>query len=324
MIHRQSLSLLIPAYNAAWCLPRLLKSAFEQTVPFDEIWVYDDCSTDDTAAVAEAHGARVLRADVNKGCSAGKNALAQHVKTDWVHFHDADDELLPNFVELARKWIDRGDRDVVLFAYEYRDNSSGALLDINRFDDEQLRNDPKRYAIIRQINPFCGLYRREPMLSAGGYDTDPLVLYNEDVAFHIRLAFAGLSFAAEDDTSIVNYRVGGSMSAANQAKCAVAQYHVMRKTLLLSKADLYVKCISSSLWDIAGRLAAQNELHVARECVALARRYSLPPPTSGKFYFRLLARFMPELAIVVREMAIRRFKPHLRTYLSDQVTQTKI
>ncbi|MFM7345025.1 MAG: glycosyltransferase, partial [Tagaea sp.] len=46
----------IPAYNAAKYLPRLLASAKAQTEPFDEICVYDDCSTDETGTVAAALG----------------------------------------------------------------------------------------------------------------------------------------------------------------------------------------------------------------------------------------------------------------------------
>src|SRR5690349_18353005 len=105
MTTRPSLALLIPAYNAEPYLPRLLDSAAWQSEPFDEIWVYDDCSTDNTVALAEQYGARVLRGDVNRGCSHGKNQLAAATACDWIHFHDADDELMPNFVERARAWM---------------------------------------------------------------------------------------------------------------------------------------------------------------------------------------------------------------------------
>src|SRR5690242_6343139 len=108
MISRPRLALLIPAYNAAQYLPRLLDSAARQTQSFDEIWVYDDCSTDNTAVVAERHGARVVRGDSNRGCSHGKNRLATETKCEWIHFHDADDELLPNFVVRARTWMTEG------------------------------------------------------------------------------------------------------------------------------------------------------------------------------------------------------------------------
>ncbi len=311
-IRRPSLSLLIPAYNAAWCLPRLLASAHKQTCPFDEIWVYDDCSTDDTAAVAERYGAKVLRGTVNVGCSVGKNVLARHVKTDWVHFHDADDELLPNFVELAHKWIEKDEVDVVLFAYEYRDNETGELLAINRFDDTELRADPRRYAIVRQINPFCGLYRRARIVASGGYDEDPQVLYNEDVAFHIRIAFAGLTFAAEGEVSIINYRVRKSMSAANGARCVLAQFEVMRKCLNISGSSIYHKEIGQSLWNIAAQTAVYDKWDTVKASAELAAKLAPPSPTSGRAWFRIVAQASPYMAIKLREFGIRMLKPHLR------------
>src|ERR1051326_8043102 len=125
MTARPTLAMLIPAYNAAGYLPRLLDSAMRQTQPFDEIWVYDDCSNDGTAAVAERYGARGVRGDINCGCSHGKNRLAAETSCDWIHFHDADDELMPNFVECARTWMSDGRFDVVLFAYEERSSRTG-------------------------------------------------------------------------------------------------------------------------------------------------------------------------------------------------------
>ncbi len=309
---RPTLSLLIPAYNAERFLPRLLASAHAQTEPFDEIWVYDDCSSDATAAVAESFGAKVLRGDVNVGCSAGKQALALHVETDWMHFHDADDELLPNFTAAARKWIERDDRDVVLFSYEYRDEATGELIAVSSFDDEALRKDPRHYSIMQQINPFCGLYRRKPLLGAGGYQLDPTTLYNEDVAFHIRLAFAGLRFAADPETSIINWRTSGSMSSANKAKCAIAHMHVMNSAWSRPDAAPYRDAIGQKLWKNAGILASFGEWIAARECVSLAASLTTPTSDAGKTWFRQVASFSPYAAIILRETAIRLLKPQLR------------
>src|SRR5690349_18185438 len=100
-----TLSLCIPAYNAANYLPRLLTSARNQDIPFDEILVYNDCSTDDTENVAQKYGAKVINGDINRGCSHGKNRLAEISTCDWIHFHDADDDLLPQFTTLAHKWM---------------------------------------------------------------------------------------------------------------------------------------------------------------------------------------------------------------------------
>src|SRR5579872_6801278 len=150
MTARPRLAMLVPAYNAAEYLLRLLDSAARQTEPFDEIWVYDDCSTDDTAAIAERYGARVVRGDINRGCSQGKNRLAAETSCDWIHFHDADDELLPNFVERARVWMAEGRFDVVLFGYEERDDRTGKVTGYGRFDPAAVKADIRSYAIRHQ------------------------------------------------------------------------------------------------------------------------------------------------------------------------------
>ena len=58
---------LIPAYREA----RHIADVVRATLPHvDEVWVVDDGSPDDTAAVAEAAGAKLIRHEVNKGKGA--------------------------------------------------------------------------------------------------------------------------------------------------------------------------------------------------------------------------------------------------------------
>jgi glycosyltransferase involved in cell wall biosynthesis len=304
--------MLIPAFNAASHLPRLLESAARQTEPFDEIWVYDDCSTDNTAEIAEQFGARVVRGDVNRGCSHGKNVLAAQTEAKWIHFHDADDELKPNFVALARRWAMEFRFDVVLFAFEVCDGATGAHLSDQVFDHSELGRDPRSYAIRQQINAICGLYRRDRFLFAGGYEGDPEVLYNEDVAMHIRLAFAGLSFAAESEVSIINHRWHDSMSSANRLRCFEAQYHVMRRTAMRDSGNRYAAEISRRLWQIAECLAAELDWQTADKAVLLATELSGLDALPEGSVFKLLNLVSPRVAIRVREWIIRAAKPQLR------------
>ena len=309
---RPTLALLIPAYNAAAYLPRLLDSAARQTRPFDEIWVYDDCSTDDTAEVAKRLGANVVRGEVNRGCSHGKNVLAAATSSKWLHFHDADDELLPNFSANALRWMVSAKHDVVLFPYEEKEGETGRHLEYRSFDPEEVAQDPRSYAIRVQINPFCGLYRREAFIRAGGYDEDPAVLYNEDVAMHIRLAFEGLSFAADAEVALINHRYQNSMSGTNRLKCLRAQYNVMRKTAERTAAQQYRIEISSRLWEIAAGLASQLDWSTADNSALLAVRLAgLSKLPQGRL-FRNLCRFSPRMALRIREYLIRLFKPELR------------
>jgi glycosyltransferase involved in cell wall biosynthesis len=307
-----TLALCIPAYNAAAYLPRLLSSAANQLIPFDEILVYNDCSTDNTSTVAKQYGAHVIQGDVNRGCSHGKNILAQNTCCDWIHFHDADDELLPNFTTLAHRWMQNTQcPDVILFDYEYRDHESKDLLSIRHFDRTEIKRDIIAYTINEQINPFCGLYRNLSFLRVGGYDTDPLVLYNEDKAFHIRLAINGLTFSSENEISIINYRIKTSMSASNVLKCALANYHVLEKTAA-THGDTYPLEISRQLWNCIATLASCLDWAYVQKAVQLSKKLGYKFSPTGNTGFKTLTMLNPYLAVWLREKMIRLFKPHLR------------
>jgi glycosyltransferase involved in cell wall biosynthesis len=305
-----TIALCIPAYNAACHLPRLLESAHQQSIPFDEIWVYDDASLDNTSDVAHRYGARVVQGITNVGCSAGKNELLRNSRAEWIHFHDADDLLLPQFTHLAHKWI-RGDScpDVVLFDYEYRDNDSFDLISKSDFNPLELELDPLRYAILHQINPFCGLYRRDKLLSVGGYDIDSKILYNEDVAFHCKLARHGFTFSAEKKVSIINFRMSSSMSSSNRARCLQAQVEVMLR-LAAAVGSLYPNEIKYKLWHAAQGLAA---LDAWRDVdVALSTANSLThviPPRQSLVFKVLVFLFGSKTSFRLREYGIRLFKP---------------
>ncbi|NII81330.1 MULTISPECIES: glycosyltransferase family 2 protein [unclassified Pedobacter] len=306
-----TIALCIPAYNAEKFLPRLLDSAMKQIIPFDEILVYDDCSTDSTAKIAEFYKAITVTGDKNIGCSKGKNIIANISKSDWIHFHDADDELLPNFTTLAHKWINnQQNSEVILFNYEYRDNQTADLIDIRKFDAEALKDDPIKYAISEQINPFCGLYNKEKFLAVGGYDTDQKVLYNEDCAMHIKLAIAGFKFSVESEISIINYRIKNSMSQGNQLKCFEAQYQVMKKYAAVAPKK-YDVTFGYKLWEIAGLAASHQNYQLANSCVAEARKLNVKKPP-GFTLFGILCILQPYLAIKLREKYIRLFKSELR------------
>src|SRR3954471_12163197 len=71
-------TVLVPAYNEAASVGDTIRSLQAQTLAPAEIIVIDDCSTDDTAAVARALGVRVLRPSKNTGSKAGAQNYALH------------------------------------------------------------------------------------------------------------------------------------------------------------------------------------------------------------------------------------------------------
>ena len=92
-------TVLIPAYNEGASIADTIRSLQEQTLRVAEIIVIDDCSTDETPAVAQALGVRVMRPPRNTGSKAGaQNFALQFVETPFTMAIDADTSLDPEAI----------------------------------------------------------------------------------------------------------------------------------------------------------------------------------------------------------------------------------
>ncbi len=87
-------SVIIPAYNYARYLPAAVESILRQTYRSVETLIVDDGSTDDTATVARAFGAKVAyHYQPNAGLSAARNTGLRLARGEFIQFLDADDLL---------------------------------------------------------------------------------------------------------------------------------------------------------------------------------------------------------------------------------------
>jgi len=313
-LNNSSIALCVPAYCAANDLPRLLGSARRQIQAFDEILVYDDASEDQTAEVAARLGARVLRGEKNLGCTWGRKLLAEAARSEWVHFHDADDDLTPHFTSLAKTaLLKQPMADVYLFHYDWVDGLTGELLERKKFDRQKAEQDSLQYVLENQINPFCGLYHRIKFLAAGGPDLDPEVRQCEDMAMHCKLAIAGLRFSAQtgDEISILNRRTSGSMSRGQDAhqKAVRAVAKLYEKNYLQLKARpknaAYLRSIGLKMWEYARFSAWVSDWETLRKNLRLARKCGVPRPTRDSRSFQWLCLVNPFLACWLREMIAR-------------------
>jgi glycosyltransferase involved in cell wall biosynthesis len=299
-----TLALCIPAFNASDTLPRLLTSATQQLIPFDEIYVYNDCSTDDTAIIAKKFGAQVIEGDVNCGCAVGKNKLAGVAKSSWLHFHDADDDLLPNFTSVAHKWIDRDVvPDVLLLHYRYEDFLTHELMGESDYQIEKLKEDVVKFSIENKLVNFA-IIRKSSFLEIGGFDTDPKVLYNEDRAFYTRAAIKGLTFDYEPELTCINYYYRSSMSSGNKAKCARATLNVWN-IVYDSTGKKYYKEIAEQLLNNATYAATANDWKTVNQSVKKAREIFPGGIPEGSGFFRMLYKILPYKAFFIREIVIK-------------------
>ncbi len=87
-------TVIIPAYNEAESIADTIESLQRQTLGAAEIIVVDDCSTDETAMVAQSLGVRVVQPPSNTGSKAGaQNFALRLVETPFTMAIDADTSL---------------------------------------------------------------------------------------------------------------------------------------------------------------------------------------------------------------------------------------
>jgi glycosyltransferase involved in cell wall biosynthesis len=182
------ISVVIPAYERASLLPRALGSVAAQTRQPGETIVVDDGSSDDSAAVAERLGARVIRHERNRGVSAARNTALEAATGEWVAFLDTDDEWLP--FHLDRLWERRADHVAVAHSAVWvegpgRDHHAYGLTGRR----PRVLGSPAPLAADNFIPLSASLVHRETALRAGGFDT--ALTHAEDLDFWIRLVERG-------------------------------------------------------------------------------------------------------------------------------------
>lgn len=102
-----NISVIIPLYNKGALVKRAIDSVLSQTYQEFEIIVLDDGSKDDSAQyVKEYTDDRVkYYYKENGGVSSARNYGIEKSTNDWIVFLDADDELLPNALEIFQDLI---------------------------------------------------------------------------------------------------------------------------------------------------------------------------------------------------------------------------
>lgn len=113
MSFNTTVSVVIPAYNAARTLKTTVQSVFEQTMQDFEIIIVDDGSKDNTVEAAQSiEDSRVkVISQPNGGASSARNTGIKVAEGEYVAFLDADDLWMPHKLERQLAVL-TGEKDV--------------------------------------------------------------------------------------------------------------------------------------------------------------------------------------------------------------------
>ena len=125
MEHDDSLhyfSVLIPVYNGEKFIAKCIESILSQSFQDFELLICDDASTDKTSEILKQYQSdsskiRLVIHNENKRTLIARNNLIRAARGKYCIFADADDELLPDFLEQAAKILKKQHYDIIQFSY---------------------------------------------------------------------------------------------------------------------------------------------------------------------------------------------------------------
>jgi glycosyltransferase involved in cell wall biosynthesis len=242
------ISVVITAHDSEEFLRDTLQSVFDQTLAAAEVLVVDDGSTDRSAELAEAMGARIIR-QANAGVSAARNAGVRAAVQPWIAFLDDDDLWEPEKLDVQWRALEMAPEAGAVFSDHATFDETGlrkpAVLrgrpTYRRIAREPLGRDVYRLdqgdlgrALCRGnlLKPSTLVARRELLLEIGGFDPaigapGSIVGQTEDRDLSLRLAPRTTVIVVE--RPLVRYRRHGGGASTDRIRVAMGAAEIGRR-----------------------------------------------------------------------------------------------
>jgi hypothetical protein len=257
----------IPVRDGASDLGRCLRGLRDSSWADYELIVVDDGSADDSAAVATAAGARVLRHGRPLGPAAARNAGVEAARADLVFFLDAD--VVPHRETLARALAHFGrhpELSALFGSYDREPAARGVVSQFRNLLHHFVHQEGTFDGEMRPAHTFwtgCGAIRRDVFRALHGFDP---TLYRrpaiEDIELGYRLTRAGHPIALARDVLATHLK---RWTLASMVRTDIFQRGVPWTLLLLrsgvAESDLNVRpdqrlCVLANAVGLAGLLLA--------------------------------------------------------------------
>lgn len=247
-------SAIIPTWNRAALIEKILTNLAEQTRPPDQVIVVDNGSKDETLAIAKRLGAEVIAFPENRGFAVAVNEGIQRSTGDWIL-------ILNNDVRLEPDWIER------LLATAEQEKAAFAVGKLLQEDDHGTldgswdliskaayawrcgwgRPDEGIWRVRRKIRlaPMTAVIFHRRIFDQLGLLETRFESYYEDVDFGIRCALAGFEGIYEPEA--VALHAGKATLGKNGAR---VMYLSARNQLLILAKHYPARTLRRFAWPI--------------------------------------------------------------------------
>lgn len=214
----------VVAFDSAHALPDCLAAIARAGIP---AIVVDNASADDSVAVAERHGAVVMRNELNQGYGRGNNIGIRAATSEFALIVNPDlvlaDGAVAELVAAARRYPEAG-----IVAPRVEEPSGRVFFQPQSLLARVLTNPSARLSIPEgdACAPFvsgaCMLVRREAFLALGGFDENIFLFYEDDDLCR-RMMDAGFSVVYAPAAKALHGR--GKSSAPRPWRTLMTRWH---------------------------------------------------------------------------------------------------
>ncbi|HEY6390185.1 MAG TPA: glycosyltransferase family A protein [Bryobacteraceae bacterium] len=191
-----SISVVIPVHNAAASLGRCLGALKTSTFQNFECVVVDDGSTDDSAALAAASGARVIATGGQRGPAYARNRGVEAAKGEILFFIDADVMVQSGtLAQVANAFEENAALDALIGSYDEEPAEPNFLSQYKNLMHCFVHQHGRRRASTFWTG--CGAIRKCAFEEFGGFDESYVRPSIEDIELGARLVRAGKSIELE-------------------------------------------------------------------------------------------------------------------------------
>lgn len=250
----RDVAVVIPCFNSGAYLREAVTSALNQTYTRLTVIVVDDGSTDartlhELDDIASIDRVRVIHT-ANHGLPAARNTGVAASTCDYFIPLDADDIILPSYVERAVRILDEDDSIGIVYC------QAAFLSEV--VTPWRLPEFSWPLMLVNTIIFSCCLFRKDDWISCGGYDTE-LVRGREDHDFNLRILSLGRAVYRIDKTLFYYRQHGDSLKdhvTNDRENLIAASARIFR-----NNTQLYAEHAEDLFTRIYSDIDAKNDLY---------------------------------------------------------------
>ncbi len=223
-----TITVLMPAFNAARFLPTAIASVLEQTYSDFEFIIIDDGSTDQTPLILQSYANQDSRIKIithpNMGMGKSLNEAMKIAKGNWIARIDADDIMMPQRLERQLIFLRENPELVVASSLVYYINEKGRTIGkySSKFTSRaDITEAVKNHMPIGFHHPAT-IFRKDVIQSLGGYR--PQFWPADDMDLWNRVAEAGHHVLVQPEL-LTKYRIHSSSVTVGQFRTTEAKAH---------------------------------------------------------------------------------------------------